>query len=54
MYESFIIVDFVPTSEEISAWLLKIVQKKMDKIDIKATKIEYFETPKSKSVVYAN
>ena len=53
MYESFIIVDFVPTSENISAWLLKIVQNKMSKYGITASKIEYFETPKSKSTVYA-
>jgi len=53
LYEGFIIVDFVPTSENISAWLLKIVQQKMSKLDIKVSHIEYFETPKSKSVVYA-
>jgi len=53
MYEGFIIVDFVPTSENLSAWLLKIVQKKMAKIDIKVSHLEYFETPKSRSVVYS-
>ena len=53
MYEGFIIVDFVPTSENLSAWLLNIVQKKMAKINIKVSHIEYFETPKSKSTVYA-
>ena len=53
MYESYIIVDFVPTSENISAWLLKIIQKKMSKIGIKVSHVEFLETPKSKSVVYA-
>ena len=53
MYEGFIIVDFVPTSENLSAWLLQIVQAKMSKINIKVSHLEYFETPKSKSVVYA-
>lgn len=53
MYEGFIIVDFVPTSENLSAWLLKIVQEKMSKIDIKISHLEYFETPKSRSVVYS-
>lgn len=53
MYEGFIIVDFVPTSENLSAWLLKIVQEKMAKIDIKVSHLEYFETPKSKSTVYS-
>lgn len=53
LYEGFIIVDFVPTSENLSAWLLDIVAKKMAKIGIKVSHLEYFETPKSKSVVYA-
>ncbi len=53
MYEGYIIVDFVPTSENLSAWLLKIVQNKMSQIDIKVSHLEYYETPKSKSVVYA-
>jgi len=52
MYEGFIVVDFVPTSENLSAWLFKIVQEKMKKIDIKVSHLEYFETPKSRSVVF--
>lgn len=53
LYESYIIVDFVPTSENLSYWLLKIVQKKMAKIGVKVSHLEYFETPKSRSIVYA-
>ncbi len=53
MYEGYIIVDFVPTSENLSTWLLKIVQKKMEKLNIKVSHLEYLETPKSRSVVYA-
>jgi 6-pyruvoyltetrahydropterin/6-carboxytetrahydropterin synthase len=53
LYEGYVIVDFVPTSENLSAWLLKIVQKKMAKIGVKVSHLEYFETPKSRSVVYA-
>ena len=53
LYESYIIVDFVPTSENISAWLLNIVQNKMDKLNIKVSKVEFLETPKSKSTFYA-
>jgi len=53
MYEGYIIVDFVPTSENLSTWLLEIVQKKMSQINILVSHIEYFETPKSKSTVYA-
>ena len=53
MYESYIIVDFVPTSENISAWLLGIVQEKMKKLNVKVSYLEFLETPKSKSTVYA-
>jgi len=53
LYESFIIVNFVPTSENLSAWLLKIVQNKMKKLDIKVSHIDFLETFKSKSTFYA-
>jgi 6-pyruvoyltetrahydropterin/6-carboxytetrahydropterin synthase len=53
MYEGYVIVDFVPTSENLSAWLLKIVQKKMTPLGVTVSHIEYYETPKSKSTVYA-
>ncbi len=52
MYEGYIIVDFVPTSENLSFWLLKIVEKKMAELNIRVSHLEYFETPKSKSTVY--
>lgn len=53
LYEGYIIVDFVPTSENLSAWLLEIVREKMAKIGVKVSHLEYFETPKSRSTVYA-
>jgi 6-pyruvoyltetrahydropterin/6-carboxytetrahydropterin synthase len=53
MYNSYVIVDFVPTSENISAWILQIVQEKMKKFDIRVSHIEFFESPKSKSIVYS-
>ncbi|MCG3687379.1 6-carboxytetrahydropterin synthase [Aliarcobacter butzleri] len=53
LYESYIVVDFVPTSENLSAWFLKIVQEKMNGLNIKVSKIEFLETPKSKSTFYA-
>jgi len=53
MYEGYVVVDFVPTSENLSAWLLDIVAKKMEPLNIKVSHIEYFETPKSRSTVYA-
>jgi 6-pyruvoyltetrahydropterin/6-carboxytetrahydropterin synthase len=49
--ESFVVVDFVPTSENLAAWLMDIVQKKMSLLGITVSKVELYETPKSKSVV---
>jgi 6-pyruvoyltetrahydropterin/6-carboxytetrahydropterin synthase len=46
-YEGMVVVDFIPTSENISAWILEIVRKKMTKIGVEATAIEFWETPKS-------
>lgn len=53
MYQGYVIVDFVPTSENISAWLLGIVAKKMSPLGVEVSHIEFYETPKSKSTVYA-
>jgi len=46
-YEGMVIVDFVPTSENISAWILTIVQKKMDKLGVNVSAVQFWETPKS-------
>jgi 6-pyruvoyltetrahydropterin/6-carboxytetrahydropterin synthase len=46
-YEGMVFVDFVPTSENLSAWLLEIAQKKMFKMGVKVTAVEFWETPKS-------
>ena len=40
LYEGYVIVDFVPTSENLSAWFLKIVQNKMEKLNIKVSHVE--------------
>ncbi|RXJ57693.1 6-carboxytetrahydropterin synthase [Candidatus Marinarcus aquaticus] len=53
MYEGFVIVDFVPTSENLSAWLLGIIQEKIKPLNVKVSKVEFYETPKSKSTVHA-
>jgi len=47
--EGFVIVDFVPTSENLSKWLLGIAQKKMAKLGVKVASLQFFETPKSQS-----
>ena len=46
-YEGMVVVDFVPTSENLTTWILKIVQEKMAKLEIKVEAIEFWETPKS-------
>jgi len=46
-YEGIIFVDFVPTSENLAAWLLGIAQKKMKELDVKVVAVEFWETPKS-------
>lgn len=53
MYEGYVLVDFVPTSENLSAWFLDIAQKKMKSLDIEVSRVEFYETPKSKSMVHA-
>ena len=47
MYKSYILVDFVPTSEEISRWIYKIVQERMQELDVQVVKVQFFETPKT-------
>ena len=53
MYEGYVIVDFVPTSENLSAWFLKITNDKMKTINVKVSSVEFYETPKSMSSVFA-
>jgi 6-pyruvoyltetrahydropterin/6-carboxytetrahydropterin synthase len=51
-YEGFMVVDFVPTSEHLSAWMAELVESKMKKLGVKVHSIEWWETPKSRSVFY--
>ena len=51
-YEGFMIVDFVPTSENLSKWMAEIVDAKMNKLGVRADMIEWWETPKSRSTYY--
>ena len=48
-----ILVDFVPTSERLSEWLHSVVQKRMDKLGVKVSRIQFYETPKSQSNYFA-
>lgn len=48
-FEGFLIVDFVPTSENLSRWMTKIVESKMSLLGIAVQQIDWWETPKSRS-----
>jgi len=52
-YDGMIIVNFVPTSENLSKWLFHIVSKKMKKIGVTVSNLEFCETPKT-SATYFN
>lgn len=47
--EGFLVVDFLPTSENLAKWLYDCVREKMQMININVTKVEWNETPKSRS-----
>jgi len=47
--EGFLIVDFVPTSENLCSWMSKIVQEKMQHLNVTVQRVEWWETPKSRS-----
>jgi len=46
-YEGMVIVDFVPTSENLTAWILEVVQEKMNPMGVHVSAVEFWETPKS-------
>jgi 6-pyruvoyltetrahydropterin/6-carboxytetrahydropterin synthase len=52
LYEGLVLVNFVPTSENLSKWIFDIIEKKMSKINIKVSQVQFFETPKSQSNYY--
>ena len=51
-YEGFFVVDFVPTSENLSGWMAELVNVKMSGLGVKVHHIDWWETPKSRSVYY--
>jgi 6-pyruvoyltetrahydropterin/6-carboxytetrahydropterin synthase len=47
-YEGLVFVDFVPTSENLAAWLMTVAAEKMKGIpNVRVSAVEYWETPKS-------
>lgn len=51
-YEGFFVVEFVPTSENLSSWMAELVNVKMAPLGVKVHHIDWWETPKSRSVFY--
>lgn len=47
--EGFLVVDFVPTSENLSSWMAELVEAKMKSLGVTVQRIEWWETPKSRS-----
>ena len=47
--EGYFVVNFVPTSENLSKWVFDIANAKMSKLGIKVSQIDWYETPKSRS-----
>lgn len=48
-YEGFFLVNFLPTSENLSKWIFDCVSVKMQRLGVKVSQIDWFETPKSRS-----
>lgn len=48
-YESFVLVDFCPTSENLCRFMHEITSQKMAKIGVKVSRVDWFETPKSRA-----
>jgi len=48
-YEGYFIVDFLPTSENLSKWVFDCAAAKMSMIDVTVSQVDWFETPKSRS-----
>lgn len=51
-YEGFMVVDFVPTSEKLSAWMAELVEVKMQKLGVRVHHIDWWETPRSRSTYH--
>lgn len=51
IYEGLVLVPFVPTSENLAQWFYEVIQYKLSGIAT-VSKVEFYETPKSKSVYY--
>lgn len=50
--ESFVVVDFVPTSERLAEWMYNIVATKMAPLGVMVSSLTFSETPKSEALYY--
>ena len=46
-YEGLVIVNFVPTSENLCKWWFEVANKMLNELGIDVVAVEYWETPKS-------
>lgn len=51
--EGFFVVDFIPTSENLSRWLWEVAQTKLNQLNVTVKAVEFWETPKSRSTYTA-
>ena len=47
--ESFVLVNFIPTSENLAKWFYDITSFKMANLGVKVSRVDFWETPKSRS-----
>lgn len=50
--EGLVFVDFVPTSENLSKWMFRLIKRKMAEIGVEVSRVQFYETPKSQSNYY--
>ena len=48
-YEGLFIVNFVPTSEQLSKWIADFTDFKMKALNVAVSQVDWWETPKSRS-----
>jgi len=53
-YESYVILDFVPTSENLSKWMYDVMTQKIKSTGVKVHKVEWYETPKSRATYFGD
>lgn len=47
--EGYFMVNFVPTSENLSKWVYEVAKAKMANLGINVSQVDWYETPKSRS-----